>query len=518
MECENSVYRNANEVIDRIQVKKKNPRASNENKEEPKIAFFVSTLAVIYTSVLVFVVSVVLSVVAIILVSKYKDDSIASSVMLQRNTTQEFQALQIQFEDLQTQLNNSNSQIQALQSQLLKYKDDSIASSVMLQRNTTQEFQALQIQFEDLQTQLNNSNSQIQALQSQIFRTDKQVGILQSVLTDSNEDIQSQLNESIVSYQLQLNNSNLEIHDLLSDTTQAILTQINSSNVEIQELQSEIEILTRPCPGSDASQPASSCQQVLNCKPDAPSDHYFIISENSAVESRYCNMNRVCGGVDGGWMRVVQLDTRESGSLCPVGLVGVLESNKNLCRSSSSIGCSQVFFETNNVSYDQVCGKIIAYQFGSTDSFGLNGSPIDSIDEMYLDGISLTYGSNPRKHIWSFAAALDEVSTMNSNSCPCIHIKNAADATPPPDFVGSDYFCDTGSTDRFTNGIVYGDDPLWDGAGCGPANTCCSLNNPPWFFKQIQSPTTSNIEMRVCHNEGRVNEDILIEQIEIFIR
>ena len=277
-------------------------------------------------------------------------------------------------------------------------------------------------------------------------------------------------------------------------------------------------MLTRPCPGSDASQPASSCQQVLNCKPDAPSDHYFIISENSAVESRYCNMNRVCGGVDGGWMRVVQLDTRESGSLCPVGLVGVLESNKNLCRSSSSIGCSQVFFETNNVSYDQVCGKIIAYQFGSTDSFGLNGSPIDSIDEMYLDGISLTYGSNPRKHIWSFAAALDEVSTMNSNSCPCIHIKNAADATPPPDFVGSDYFCDTGSTDRFTNGIVYGDDPLWDGAGCGPANTCCSLNNPPWFFKQIQSPTTSNIEMRVCHNEGRVNEDILIEQIEIFIR
>ena len=55
----------------------------------------------IYTSVLVLVVSVVLSAVAIILVSKYKDDSIASSVMLQRNTTQEFQALQIQMNDVQ---------------------------------------------------------------------------------------------------------------------------------------------------------------------------------------------------------------------------------------------------------------------------------------------------------------------------------------------------------------------------------------------------------------------------------
>ena len=169
------------------------------------------------------------------------------------------------------------------------------------------------------------------------------------------------------------------------------------------------------------------------------------------------------------------------------------------------------------MSYDQVCGKIIAYQFGSPDSFGLNGSPINSIDDSYLDGISLTYGSNPRKHIWSFAAAVDEVNTMNSNRCPCIHIENAAAATQPPDFVGNDYFCDTGSRGRFSNRL-YANDPLWDGAGCGSANTCCSLNNPPWFFKQLESPTTSDIEMRVCASEGRDNEDTLIEQIEIYVR
>ena len=41
-------------------------------------------------------------------------------------------------------------------------------------------------------------------------------------------------------------------------------------------------------------------------------------------------------------------------------------------------------------------------------------------------------------------------------------------------------------------------DPLWDGKGCGPTNTCCSFNTPPWFVKGLASPTTDDLEMRVC--------------------
>ena len=40
----------------------------------------------------------------------------------------------------------------------------------------------------------------------------------------------------------------------------------------------------------------------------------------------------------------------------------------------------------------------------------------------YLDGISLTHGHNPRKHIWTFAAALDEVGTNPSYNFPCTNI------------------------------------------------------------------------------------------------
>ena len=223
-------------------------------------------------------------------------------------------------------------------------------------------------------------------------------------------------------------------------------------------------------------------------------------------------MNRVCGGCDGGWMRVAELDMRNSSSQCPSALTP--HTDHRLCgiHIGGNGSCSQGFFEVNNISYDGVCGVIVAYQFGNPDSFTVN----KQIDMGYVDGISLTYGINPRKHIWTFAAAVDEVDDNPGSKCPCTNIATAANATPPPDFVENDYFCDTGSTERFTE-TLYTDDPLWDGAGCGPANFCCSPNNPPWFFKQLESSTSEDIEIRVCFDESQVNEDVRIEQVMIYV-
>ena len=225
-------------------------------------------------------------------------------------------------------------------------------------------------------------------------------------------------------------------------------------------------------------------------------------------------MNRVCGGLDGGWMRVADLDMRNSSSQCPSGLRERVHPDHRLCGMNVSTDCSQEFFETNVLQYDQVCGKIVAYQVGSIDAFSTSPNK-QGIDQGYVDGISLTYSSNPRKHIWTFAAAADEYSRSD---CPCVNIGRAANANPISSFIGNDYFCDTAAENRYVNGLFYADDPLWDGAGCGPANFCCSLNNPPWFFKQLQSSTSEDIEMRVCNDEGLHNEDIHIEQIEIYVR
>ena len=66
-----------------------------------------------------------------------------------------------------------------------------------------------------------------------------------------------------------------------------------------------------------------------------------------------------------------------------------------------------------------------------------------------------------------------------------------------PPFVGNDYFCEsghnTGGQDYF-----YPDDPLWDGQSCISSSMCCSLNTPPYSVKQLPTPTTDNIEARLC--------------------
>ena len=101
--------------------------------------------------------------------------------------------------------------------------------------------------------------------------------------------------------------------------------------------------------------------------------------------------------------------------------------------------------------------------------------------------------------------------------CPCTNVHNPSSASQPPTFVGNDYFCDTGSENHWSL-IFYPDDPLWDGAGCGPANICCSLNNPPWFLKQLPSTTTDDVEMRICRDEDSINEATSVEIIELFIQ
>ena len=181
-------------------------------------------------------------------------------------------------------------------------------------------------------------------------------------------------------------------------------------------------------------------------------------------------------------------------------------------------GCSSATFDLHGIRYTHVCGKIIGYQQKSPDAFGpyYNNRRL-TIDDGYVDGISLTHGHNPRKHIWTFATALHEVITSHrENICPCTNIHNPL-SIPIPPYVGSDYFCDTASHNHWQFRF-YPYDPLWDGQGCGRLNTCCSFNNPPWFMKELPSPTKDNIEMRLCADQSRSDEDITFESIELYVQ
>ena len=158
-------------------------------------------------------------------------------------------------------------------------------------------------------------------------------------------------------------------------------------------------------PGLTPSHPATSCIEILQLAPQSPSGLYWIRASGHAVKQMYCDMERSCKGVGGGWMRVASINMTDT---------------------------------------SRVCGKIIGYQEKTPDAF--HGGGQTSIDSHYIDGISLIYG-HPRKHIWTFAAALHEFNSNWHLVCPCTNTRNALHVMIPS-FVGHDHFCDTGNENQ----------------------------------------------------------------------
>ena len=95
------------------------------------------------------------------------------------------------------------------------------------------------------------------------------------------------------------------------------------------------------------------------------------------------------------------------------------------------------------------------------------------------------------------------------------HASASANHNKPnlPTPIRNDYFCATGSHQEVQRNAFYVNQKLWYGKGCGQVNTCCAMNHPPWFYQ----PTTDEIEMRVCRDEDQDDEDIAIENYEIYI-
>ena len=217
-----------------------------------------------------------------------------------------------------------------------------------------------------------------------------------------------------------------------------------------------------------------------------------------------------CGG-EGGWRRVVYFDMRDPNTNCPTAW-RLTPYSKRTCGkfSTSELTCDSVFFPVTGGHYNRVCGTIRAYQYSWTNAFhAYDNGHVTTIDGAYVAGVSLTHGT-PQQHIWTFAAGGTEDRPTNDDSCPC----DATITIDIPPFVGRDYFCESGVNSGLI-GRFHPDDPLWDGEGCSSTSTCCQLNNPPYFIKQLSSPTTDDIEARICHYD--TIDDTAIEFIELYV-
>ena len=161
-----------------------------------------------------------------------------------------------------------------------------------------------------------------------------------------------------------------------------------------------------------------------------------------------------------------------------------------------------------------VCRRLRGYQYGGPDAF--NASIIEqytSVDSNYVDGASITYGSNPRKHVWTYASGVVEY-LNHKYSCPC----NTGSTYQAPPFVSGDYYCESGRATATQHHNHY--DLLWDGQQCtGLEAPCCTHPNMPWFIKTLSETTTENIELRLCGDDSpTADEDVPIELIELYVQ
>ena len=300
--------------------------------------------------------------------------------------------------------------------------------------------------------------------------------------------------------------------DDLAREVQYLNNTVQQQSLEILELRT----ISRYLRGT-IEHPASSCSDIPQ---DSPSGEYWIQNNNTKSPVQvYCDMNRTCCNTTGGWTRIANLDMTDPSQQCPDGfrLVNRTTSPLRTCGRPGPVGCVSTTFHVLGIAYSQVCGRVIGYQFSSPDAFQrYNNNRALTIDDIYVDGISLTHGQSPRQHIWTFAAALEETRS-DIFVCPCTRPDIGPQTGVVPPFIGQNYFCETGNRDRWQS-IFYADDPLWDGQGCGGNSTCCSFNNPPWFCKQLPQPTTDDIELRLCGDSNTMDEDTPIEIVEIYIK
>ena len=324
-------------------------------------------------------------------------------------------------------------------------------------------------------------------------------------------------------------------NDILVD----ILAKLNVTSSQLNTLISavdnnakKIDILLETCTTKSVPVPLpTSCKEIKTKWPNSTSGYYHIGNTTESQPSYvYCHMKELCSS-GGGWTRIAYLNMSDSTEECPPGFKLYQSGGVRACGRPSfgDFSCQSVKFPSYGISYTQVCGKVVGYQYASPDAIqhgewknpqkylGGIDPKHNNINSAYVDGISLTRGS-PRQHIWTFMAGLtgNKIIGDGRYNCPCS--PGSPQSSHIQSFVGNDYFCESGAHNNWQHKL-HTDDPLWDGNGCGSIEqTCCQAPGLPWFHKVLNSTTTDYLEMRVCADQETDDEDVPVNYYEIYIK
>ena len=393
----------------------------------------------------------------------------------------------------QQSLNAMETELEILTQQLNASVISLNQRSLQMESASQQSHNALETELEILTQQLNASVISLNQRSLQMESASQQsLNALETEL----EILTQQLNASVMSFNQQQSQS----HNILDEKIELLNSSSQEQFTQLLELSGDAQHLLNALPSSCAALP-----------PFLSSGYYWIQpSIGSPPMQVYCDFNRQ-------WTRVAFLNMSDPNEVCPRNWT-TYDIFVRGCGTGDRTGisnqCDSVIYpNTMGQTYSRVCGRVIAYQHKDTLAFAALVTQNRTLEQQYLDGVSITHGSaGSRQHVWSFASARgDKYATSHPQwSCSCSSSSNWPYSTS---FVGNDYFCDTGN--HASAHGPYPDDALWDGAGCGPSSTCCTFNNPPWFCKTLPQPTTDDLEVRICDSIART--DTAIQLMEIYV-
>ena len=113
----------------------------------------------------------------------------------------------------------------------------------------------------------------------------------------------------------------------------------------------------------------TSCQEIKRKQPNSPSGEYLLAVNGSETKYVYCHMEELCGS-GGGWTRLAYLNMSDSTENCPSGFRLYQSGGVRACGRAynNDYSCQSVQFPSNGISYSQVCGRVVGYQYGSPDA------------------------------------------------------------------------------------------------------------------------------------------------------
>ena len=232
-----------------------------------------------------------------------------------------------------------------------------------------------------------------------------------------------------------------------------------------------------------------------------------------------------CGGT--GWVKVMDLDMAKPAHTCPTGWSLTSYTKRTCGRTTTTPGsCDVTLISVDYPSpYSKVCGRVTAYAFGGPAAFR-GFDPGDTVTDHFADGVVFYHGSSNDGHIWTFAAGASEVRgetepLPRNVLCPCDPLDDVQSPGLIPDFIGNDYFCESQNLEILPSNRndrrLYSGDVLWDSRDCIESSNCCEFNRPPYFVKELPSPTSEDIKASICLNFNINNANIAVEIVELYV-